>query len=50
MPLFSNPIPMGIPKRSPMALSAQHDEVITYIHEAWHKVSNFFFYFFVLNF
>lgn len=35
-----NSIPSGLPKRPPMPYLAQHDDLIRYIHDAWHKVSN----------
>ena len=38
----------GLPKRPPMQprqeTSAQHDELIRYIHEAWHKVGDWCFH------
>lgn len=37
-----NSAPTGLQKRAPIPYYAQHEELIRYIHEAWHKVSNSF--------
>ncbi|XP_031623554.1 MAPK regulated corepressor interacting protein 2 [Contarinia nasturtii] len=35
-----NSMPSGLPKRPPMPyLAQQHDELIRYIHDAWHKIT-----------
>lgn len=49
-----NPMQTGLPKRPAMPYLAQHDELIRYIHDAWHKVNSInsktFSLIFVLNY
>lgn len=34
-----NALPSGVNKRSSLSYSSQHDELIKYIYDAWHKVT-----------